>query len=429
MFAADFTTEPYWREDRATPSLAPAARMGAADVAIVGSGVTGLSAALTLARAGRQVLVLEAGDAGQGASTRNTGVIGRSLKHSFSGILRQEGKERACRIYGEARQAFDFVIDLVGREDIECRLQQHGRFMGALSPRQYETIARELELKHRHLGDAFEMISRQGQDREIGSELFHGGGVIPDHYLLHPGRLHDGLLARVISAGTQIQARTSVTGVRREIDGFRLRTTGGELRARKVLIATNGYTGPATPYLYRRIVPLDAFMLATEPLTGEVMKRLLPRGRCFHDYNVNVDYGRPSPDGSRLLFGGLTTSSPRDLRKIAVKLQTRLTRIFPQLRAVRLSHLWTGRCAAPFDLYPHVGERDGLHYALGYCFGSGVPLGLWLGHKAALRILGSSEGNSVFADRELPARLYYWGRPWFIPIVRTYYGWRDRRTS
>jgi glycine/D-amino acid oxidase-like deaminating enzyme len=115
------------------------------------------------------------------------------------------------------------------------------------------------------------------------------------------------------------------------------------------------------------------------------------------------------------------------LPDFAEKLHERLIRILPDLARTRLSHVWTGACAATFDLYPHIGMHDGMHFALGYCFGSGLPLGTWLGHRVAQRILGHGDAATALDDLALTSRPYYWGRPWFVPLMVRYYGWVDRR--
>jgi glycine/D-amino acid oxidase-like deaminating enzyme len=167
-------------------------------------------------------------------------------------------------------------------------------------------------------------------------------------------------------------------------------------------------------------------MIATEPLERATIERAFPHGRTYHDYNHNLTYIRPAPDKSRLLLGGLTGTVEENLEIMATRLHGRLSQIFPDLAGVRLSHCWSGYGAAAFDLYPHVGIHDGMHYAMGYCF-AGLPMGTYLGHKAALRVLGSPEAATLFSDLEFPTRSYYWGRPWFVPAAMAYYNWLDRR--
>jgi glycine/D-amino acid oxidase-like deaminating enzyme len=427
IFTEDFKTTPYWWDSAPRPQSLSAQPPAKADVVIVGSGITGLSAALTLARAGRDVVIAEAGEPGFGASSRATGALGRTLKHGFSEILEQQGEATARRVYGEARAAYEFIVALIEREKIDCDMVQPGRYMAANTPGHYEVMARDLEAKHRYLGDPYTMVSRADQQREIGSDFFHGGGVVPDQRLVNPGKLNLGFLTRVGEAGARLVAGNPVTGIRRDASEFEVATTAGRIRARDVLVATNGYTGAATPWYQRRLVPIDAFMVATELLPEETLRQLLPTGRTFHEYKITCDYGRPATNQPRLIFGGLTGLTARNLRKRAAQLHQRMRRIFPQLAGVRLSHIWTGRCAASFDLYPHIGQHDGVHHVAGYSFGSGLPLGAYLGNKVALRILGQPGAQSAFDGFSFDSRFFYHGNPWFMPLVMRYYSWADRR--
>jgi glycine/D-amino acid oxidase-like deaminating enzyme len=202
-------------------------------------------------------------------------------------------------------------------------------------------------------------------------------------------------------------------------------TSQGRLRARDVFVATNGYTGPLLPWLQRRVIPFDAYMIAAEAIDPGTMNRLLPGDRTYLDHAHNIDFMRRSPDGTRILFGGRTGSRSAGLKAKAEELRSCAARIIPEIGAMRLSHAWTGRCAGTFDLFPHIGTANGIHYAGGYCF-AGVPMGTYLGRKAASRIMGLPEGETVFAARPFPTMPLYRGKPWFVPYAMAVYDWRDR---
>jgi glycine/D-amino acid oxidase-like deaminating enzyme len=269
-------------------------------------------------------------------------------------------------------------------------------------------------------------VPRAEQHREIGSDAYHGGAVTEERASIHPGLYQLGLLDRACAAGVRVLAGTPVTGLQADGAGVRVATARGTMAARNVLVATNGYTGPATPWLRRRVVPFHGFMIATEALPEATIDKVLPRPRIVQDYNVNIFFVRRAPDGRRILFGGYTGGPARDLRAKAARLHAEMVRLFPDLAGARLSHAWSGKCAATFDYLPHIGVRDGVHHALGYSY-TGVPMGTWLGRKAALQILGDRDGATAFDGQPFPTAPLYTGNPWFVPLAMAYYDWQDRR--
>ena len=292
IFADDFRTEPWWWHAAPRPEETPAPLPAETDVAIVGSGYTGLSCALTLARGGRDVAVLEADAPGFGASSRNAGFVGKVCKHGLGELVDTLGETKAVAVYRELGAAWDYVAELVEHEQIACHFTRCGRFVATATAKQYESLARDLELKERLLGEPFEMVPHAEQRREIGSERFRGGAIMPSLGSIHPGLYHLGLLERARNAGAAVFGSTPVTGVRRERGRFEVHTGRGVVRAREVVVATNGYTGRATPWHYRRVVPFRGFMIATEPLCAEQLERALPRHRTYHDYMNNIDFLR-----------------------------------------------------------------------------------------------------------------------------------------
>ncbi|HRX37622.1 MAG TPA: FAD-binding oxidoreductase [Aestuariivirga sp.] len=421
--AASF--DPFWwraaPHDDATRAVAPKST----DVAIVGSGITGLVAAIHLARGGRQVTVFEAKEPGHGASTRNAGYVGRTLKHSFGEIMETEGLDRAKAVYGELMDAFLAVKDTVEQEKIDCHYKQQGRLLLATSPAMYDAMAKEFSLRERHLGEGFATLDRAAQREEISTDHYFGGVRIADHAGLHPGLYHQGLLEAARDAGVTICAFTPVLGFGKEGKGFNVILRTGLVKARDLIVATNGYGGREWPWLKRRIMPFHAYQTVSAPLGENRVRSLLPGGRTFIDWNFNVDWMREAPgDPTRIIFGGLTGEIDADLRIMAERLHQRLVRIFPDLADLQFDHVWTGKCGGTFDINPKIGCHDGVHYAGGYCF-AGVPMGTLFGQKMAKRILGQAGGESVF-DTPPPSKFWYRGNDWFVPYAIRWMSRGDR---
>src|ERR1700728_706628 len=197
----DFKNQPYWW-DRAPPvPVACEGAPGSADVAIVGSGLTAMSAALTLLRAGRKVVIFDSEDPGFGASRRNAGYLGRTLKKRFPELMEAHGRESALAVYRELDVALQTTRALISDEGIDCCIARRGRFIGATSVAHYDRMANELEITRRHVGFDFAMVPKSEQHSEIASDRYEGGAVIPDLGSLHPGLYHLGLLERVVAAG------------------------------------------------------------------------------------------------------------------------------------------------------------------------------------------------------------------------------------
>ena len=425
IFSADFKAEPYWWDDASRPAAGEAAPPARTDVAVIGSGYTGLHAALQTARAGRDTVVIDAESAGFGCSSRNGGQVSLSHRLGYAELRRAHGAELGARISREGAEALSYLGDFIGREGIDCAWRQVGRFHGAHLPARYEALARELESEPKDLEIGAYLVPRAEQRDEIGSDLYHGGVVYPQHASLHPGLYHLGLLASVEAAGARVVPHCRVDAVERDGEGFVLHTARGPLRARDVVLATNGYTGPLSPWHRRRVIPIGSYVIATEPLSANLMRVLCPKDRVVSDSRKVVFYYRASPDGRRIVFGGRVALQETDPVRSAPRLHAAMRRVFPELAETRITHSWVGFVAYTFDTLPHVGVHEGVHYAMGYC-GSGISLASYYGMRIGQKVLGRAEGETPLDGAPFRTRPLYRGDPWFLAPALLYYQARDR---
>jgi glycine/D-amino acid oxidase-like deaminating enzyme len=427
IFTTDFKDEPFWWIAAPRPSRRDHELPGSVDVAIIGSGVTGLNAARELGRAGRSVAVLDAEELGFGGSSRNAGNLGRVLKYEYTAIRRKLGETAALGYYREMQDAYDTLGEVIRDEGIACHYQKKGRLVLSYTDKQQKLIVAEAEEKRKALNEEYQELSAEGVRAELGSHSFVGGICLPDSAAFHPGLYHLGLIDAAERQGARLFSHTRVDAVTGIGNGFRLATTRGPLEARNVVIATNGYSIAGVPgYFKRRLIPFDAYMIAIRVPRAD-LERIMPKDRVYIDANHNLFFFRRAPDDNHVLFGGRTGSRrPADLREIGAKLYADACRILPDLADHRVSRSWTGRCAGTFDLYPHIGEHDGIHYAAGYCF-AGMPMGTYLGRKLAYGIIGDERGRTIYRERSFPTVPGFTGSPWFMPYFMKYYDWLDRR--
>jgi glycine/D-amino acid oxidase-like deaminating enzyme len=430
LFHPDFKASPFWWEAWQPSTDGSADVPARVDVAIVGAGYGGLATALELRRAGTDVVVIEANEFGSGASSRNGGAVsgGINLGKGLSGRRgadRDEIAREAAAMLSDAADSLLLLEEIIGREGIECCYERPGRFVGAYTPRHYDVLARKLDALNRDAhGEAY-MLAKARQHEEIASDFYYGGMVVRRSGKLHPALYCKGLIDACRRQGVTLCARTRVTRITREASGFLVRTQRGEVSAREVVIATNGYTGDVTPALKRRVLPVASHIIATEELAPELAASLIPNGKTISDTPRVLTYYRMSPDGRRVLFGGRARFTQVEPRVSVPALHRMMVDRFPQLARVRVTHAWTGNVAFTFDFLPHMGRHDGMHYMLG-CNGSGVAMMTYLGTQTARKILGGVNRVSALDERDFPTMAFYGGNPWFLPLVGGYYRLRDQ---
>ncbi len=424
-FAEDFKTDPYWWERTPRPKLETVAFPKAVDVAVVGSGYTGLCAALQTARGGRETIVFDAQAAGWGCSTRNGGQVSTSVKGEYDDLVRRHGEAAARAVLKDGRNALDWLGTFIADEAVDCDFRTVGRFHAAHTPGRYRVLERNYAKLPRDLGIEAHLVPRSDQHAELGSDAYHGGVVYPDHASLDPARYHHGLLDRALASGVSVVDNCAVTAIEGTGSGFRLATARGELTARDVVLATNGYSGAVVPWLRRRVIPIGSYIIATEPLAPGLMDRLIPKDRVISDTRRLVYYYRASPDRRRMLFGGRVSFAETDPRRSAPRLRAEMVRLFPDLVGARISHSWVGFVAYTFDTLAHIGQHSGTHYAAGYC-GSGVSMASYLGMRLGRNVLGLDDRPTGLERLAFQTRPLYTGNPWFLAPTVMFYRWCDR---
>ncbi len=415
----------YWTDNYPRPNDLPVAPdlPAEADVAIIGGGYTGLSAARTLAKSGVSAVVLESETIGWGASSRNAGITGCSLKQKTHKLFKIYGKEYALKFWEISLDCLELIKELVYEEGIDCDCHQDGDMCVYYKPSHYEV---DPEWKHWHketLDHELQLVAPADLPEYIGSNIFYGG-VIDEHGAnLHPAKLVFGMAEVAAKYGALLCEQAPVSQINKFPNGYLLQTDRGDVKAKHVIVATNGYTDGVVRGLRSRVIPVGSYSIVTEPLSEELQQKISPRGLTFWDSKWFLNYFRLTPDG-RVLWGGRNNlSTTLDLVGSADILRKGMVRAFPQLSDVTVTHSWTGQLGLTFDLMPHIGSIDGIYYALGNC-GHGLHTAIYLGQEVAQLVTGE-KSSSPFA--EIPHKTYFFYRknPWFMPLAVQYYRLRD----
>jgi glycine/D-amino acid oxidase-like deaminating enzyme len=417
----------YWLDTITIPTGTDSDLPEHVDVAIVGAGFTGLSAARALARKGANVAVFEAHTIGWGASSRNGGMVLTGMKLGIETLTKRYGTEATRRMYAASLASIDRVEQIVNEEQIDCDFSRCGHLEVACKQSHFDAYARSAELTAREFNHQLRIVAKQDLRSEIGSDIYFGGVVDEVSAGVNPARYVAGLAAAALRSGASIYEHAHVQSIERGPQqgdaGFCLRTRRGLVFASEVFIATSGYTSGTTPVLQKKIIPLGSFIIVTERLADALARELSPHDRMIYDSKHYLHYFRITPD-NRMLFGGRAAFFPENnstVQRSAEILRRGMLNVYPQLRNVAIDYVWGGTLDFCFDTMPHAGNLDGMYYAVGYA-GHGVAMATYLGEQIAAKILNGVSDNP-YADIPFPGAPLglYNGRPWFLPLAGAYY--------
>jgi glycine/D-amino acid oxidase-like deaminating enzyme len=406
----------------ASPNLADSV-----DIAVVGGGYCGLSAARTLAKRGVKVVVLEAESFGWGASSRNGGMVLTGMKLPVPTLIERYGREAVRKMYAASLDSIDCVEQIVREENIDCNFSRCGHLEVACKQTHFDGYEESATLVKREFNHELRIIPKSELRAEIGSDIYYGGMVDETSAGLNPARYVAGLVHAAQRAGACLYDHTRVTSVELErnnnVRKFRLHSSRGSLTAREVILASGAYTTDATPALRKKIIPIGSYIIATEILPVDLARELSPRNRMIYDSKHFLYYYRLTPD-NRMLFGGRAAFFPETentVRQSAEILRRGMIGVYPQLRDAKVEFVWGGTLDFTLDVMPHAGKIDGMYFAAGFA-GHGVAAATWFGAKLAGLICG--DPNDIPFDgvpfRGAPLGLRS-GNAWALPLAGAWY--------
>lgn len=408
------------------PPCPPLEGEAQADVAVVGAGFTGLSAALHLAEAGVSVAVLEAETPGWGASGRNGGQVIAGLKDDPDAIEAHFGPERGRRLVGMASSAPALVFDLARKHDLDCDARPTGWIQPSHSPSALETAQQRVTQWARR-GVDIRMLSKADTAALLGTDGYVGGLFDSRGGNIHPLNFSLGLARAAQEQGAQIHGHSPVTRLVPLGDGgFELNTPHGQLRAGKVVLCSNGYTDGLAAPLNRTVVPVRSVQVASAPLGEEVRSSILPEGHSASDSRRILLYFRLDRDG-RFVMGGRGAYSAAGTRAQQDRLRTASEALYPQLKGVRWEYEWGGYVAMTRDHYPHLNIlAPGLAAGLGFN-GRGVAMGTAMGRVLADWAQGTPEADLDFPVTPAAPIPFHAMRKPAVSLLATWYRYLDVR--
>ena len=417
---------PFWVDDHPRPDGLTTELSPKTDFLVVGSGFTGLSTALRLASAGKDVTVIDAGEIGGGASGMNGGMVSPDVKAGVDAVYATYGPKIGHEMWASTVRSTELVRDYATRPGVDALVHQGGMAALGRGSKQLKAFDRTVAWYKEKFGVEWEVVDAREIHTLVGGDYWNVAMYEPEGFGIHPARLVFGMAREVHREGVALVDDCAALSLEKTTSGFRVETTKGPIEAGDVILATNGYTtGRPSKELNRLIVPIGSYIIVTEPVGKETADHVFPSEAMTYTRKRLLNYMRRTHD-DRILLGGRRNLHPGlDLAESARDLRQSLIAYWPELSDLEITHVWGGKLGVTFDLTPHIGRVDGAWYALGYA-GHGVALSCQLGFELAGMLLGE-DPPSVYSQIHHPDRFYYTGRSqWFLTPASILYRTLDR---
>ncbi|MBU8879283.1 FAD-binding oxidoreductase [Bacillus sp. FJAT-29790] len=397
------------------------------DVVIIGGGFSGLSTAYHLQKSNCQTTILEKGRIGDGASGKNGGQMLTGYVLSMSQLAKKYGLNKAKQMLHMTLDSIDLIEKIIKENAILCDFHREGHLNAAYKPSHLEALKREQEILMRDFEYEVNIIEKQELHHELNSPLYVGGCVDENSAIFHPLNYALGL-AKVIEqlGGTVFENSEAVKIERNSKDKVIVTTNEGRVIADHIVIVTNGYSGDLHKIIGRTIVPVESIMIATEPISPDILNGLIKKNRGIYDTKNLLYYFRKTED-HRLAFGGSgRTTSKRDAKRLFLQLHAGMLQVFPELKNINIEYEWSGKVGFTKEKIPYMGQlEDGTHFAFGYA-GHGAAMSTLMGKLIAANVLATGEGRNPLEKTHLKPIPFYSQHAKAVSIMKYYFKLLDK---
>ncbi len=395
------------------------------EILVVGAGLTGMSAALRLSTAEHEVVVIDRGKIGSGASSRAVGVVSPEVKGGVDTVYAAYGPRIGHGLWASAVQGVGLLRDLASRPGVSAVLSDGGHSQVGKGGRQLRRFDRDVAWYQSKFPTELRVIDAREIKEFVGGDAFNVAIHEPNALSVHPARLAFGLARETKREGTSIVEDCALVHMTATPGGFSVETSQGTIEAKQVVLATNGLgVADTSPELARLIYSEGYHVVATEPLDQELVETVLP-ARTPVRTATRKPLSVAATSDYRLVVGSpLNLQTDLSATTIASSVLAEVTTFWPQLASVEATHSWSGTAGYSFDGLPHIGTIGGIWYAAGYS-GLGLALACQAGFELAGMLMG--DNPSVFSELEHNGRVYHsGGSPWFLPVKNQIYQLLDK---